>query len=94
MQYRTLITKFLQYSGTTQLPVNYNSVVIINQGTTIIKLDNSVSIPAGGSMSWAHNQNEINVTPITLSFANTNDAGNLAVCVYTYYTDNPLKFLR
>lgn len=82
---RPILTKFLTYTATSEIPQNYNAVRIINAGT----IDCTVGVlplAPGASVGWSYNQFEIDQSQIYIDFPNGN-AGAVVYVILTYFKD-------
>jgi hypothetical protein len=67
------INDLLNYSQATAVRSDCNAITFFNQGTTVVRLNNAIPIPPGGSISFAGNYNEIDRTIYNITFVG---AGN------------------
>lgn len=85
-QDRKVVTKQFRYISPQNIMANYNNILFINTGSVTASIGLFPLAP-GASIGWAHNQNEINVTQMNISFQ-TNEGAEVW-CIYTLFDDTP-----
>lgn len=60
--------QFFNYNETTRLKADCNAITFVNPSTTVAFTLNNFPVPAGASISFEGNENEINITEFNINF--------------------------